>query len=129
MLFHTYYKKYGRAIHKGNIPARAGFADTLMGYSDAKKLRIFALYTEAQESGQIKKNYRLIYVLFNSTKKQRNKNKLRTRNRRLFESLGLVTKGDGKEIHHLDGNVLNNHRRNLKVISGCSHRRLHGHSC
>ena len=30
---------------------------------------------------------------------------------------GAVKKGDGKDVHHKDGNALNNKKKNLKVVS------------
>ena len=34
-----------------------------------------------------------------------------------MEAAGKVKKGDGKDVHHRDGNPLNNKKSNLKVVS------------
>ena len=48
---------------------------------------------------------------------QRKNQASRKRARRKAEKLGLVRKGDGKDVHHKDGNPRNNSRKNLKVTS------------
>lgn len=35
---------------------------------------------------------------------------------------GKVKKGDGKDVHHKDGNTLNNKRKNLRVESKSKNR-------
>ena len=34
-----------------------------------------------------------------------------------------------KEVHHRDGNCLNNAPENLQVVTKCEHARLHGREC
>lgn len=46
-------------------------------------------------------------------------------NRSRFEREGRVRRGDGTEIHHLDGNALNNDPSNLRVLTKAEHQRLH----
>lgn len=54
----------------------------------------------------------------------------RSKNRTLFIELGLVTKGDGSQIHHVNGNPYDNHVSNLVVVKDtCSHLKKHGKRC
>ena len=39
-----------------------------------------------------------------------------------MENLGIARKGDGKDVHHVDGNPLNNRPSNLKLISRSKNR-------
>ena len=52
-----------------------------------------------------KRNYRKEYDKFQSSKKQKKKRAGRNKRRRKFLRLGLVKKGDGKDIHHKGGKV------------------------
>jgi len=52
-------------------------------------------------------------------KKKRN---LRVKARRKLEKEGKVKKFDGKDVHHKDGNALNNKRSNLSVVSARKNR-------
>ena len=54
----------------------------------------------------------------------------RSKNRALFMELGLVKKGDGSQIHHINGNPFDNAVSNLKVIKRhCKHLQMHGKRC
>ena len=46
----------------------------------------------------------------------------RNQARRVALKAGLVKKGDGKDVHHRDGNAMNNKRGNLSVKSAKSNR-------
>ena len=37
---------------------------------------------------------------------------------------GKARKGDGKDVHHKDGNALNNKKKNLKVVSKQKNREI-----
>tara|TARA_Y100000310_G_scaffold318976_1_gene373676 strand:- start:214 stop:441 length:228 start_codon:yes stop_codon:yes gene_type:complete len=36
---------------------------------------------------------------------------------------GRVTKGDGKDVHHVDGNPRNNSKKNLRVVNKSANRK------
>lgn len=58
-------------------------------------------------------------------KKHKAANRKRKAARRTLEKSGKVTKGDGKEVDHKDGNPKNNARSNLRVRSAAKNR-AHG---
>ena len=41
-----------------------------------------------------------------------------------MEKAGKVQKGDGKDVHHKDGNPLNTNKSNLKIMSRSKNRSL-----
>lgn len=43
------------------------------------------------------------------------RNAARKRARRILERAGVVKQGDGMDVHHKDGNPLNNKRSNLRA--------------
>ena len=49
------------------------------------------------------RDYKDEYKKFQSSPKQRADNRKRKRDRYKMAKKGLVTKGDGKEVHHVDG--------------------------
>jgi hypothetical protein len=115
------------AAQRANITA---FHRYLKAQSDYCKRKLFAVYLDARKRGRVKKrNYKIEYILFNDTQRSRSRLRKRQRNRQQFAREGLVRKGDGTEIHHIDGNPQNNRRNNLAVVSGCAHKRLHGQVC
>ena len=52
-------------------------------------------------------------------KKKRN---MRNKARRIAMKAGLVKKGSTRDVHHRDGNAMNNKRSNLTVISASNNR-------
>ena len=62
------------------------------------------------------RNYRREYDTFQGTEQQKKNRAKRNRNRRRALRNGTVRKGDGKDIHHVDGNPNNNHSKNLRVV-------------
>lgn len=68
------------------------------------------------------RNFRSEYDNYHSKPEQREKNNSRKRARYALEKGGVVTKGDGKDVDHIDGNALNNKRSNLKVTTKSSNR-------
>lgn len=130
--FFKYFKDNGYHIHRGLLPTHTDFVRTLREELDDKaKSQIYTLYLDAthKQPNPMPRDYIVEYALLGSRKKQREKNKLRQANRLKFEKLGLVMKGDKKEIHHIDGNPLNNRHNNLKVVGVCAHNILHGKQC
>ena len=69
-------------------------------------------------------NYVRNYKQEASTEKPLRVKKRAKRNqaRRVALKAGLVKKGDGKDVHHRDGNAMNNKRGNLSVKSAKSNR-------
>ena len=52
-------------------------------------------------------------------KKKRN---MRNKSRRMAIKAGLVKRGDSKDVHHRDGNAMNNKRSNLSVKTASKNR-------
>ena len=63
-----------------------------------------------------KQEYRTDYPL----RKAKRRSRLKAR-RKLIKA-GVAKKGDGKDVHHKDGNALNNKRSNLSVVSARKNR-------
>ena len=53
---------------------------------------------------------------------RKKKRAMRNKARRVAIKAGLVKKGDGKDVHHRDGNAMNNKRSNLSVKSASKNR-------
>jgi hypothetical protein len=53
---------------------------------------------------------------------RKKKRAMRNKARRVAQKAGLVKKGDGKDVHHRDGNAMNNKRSNLSVKSASKNR-------
>ena len=62
---------------------------------------------------------------YNSKPDQIKKREARNKARRHMMKLGLVHKGDGKDVNHKDGNALNNTRSNWNVESQKKNRTIH----
>jgi len=71
-----------------------------------------------------KRNYRREYLQYHAKPAQKKRRAARNRIRRTLESTGRVAKGDGRDVHHVDGNPLNESRRNVRVISRSANRRM-----
>lgn len=129
--FYAYFKKNAYLVHRGHVPLKSEFVWLLRELlPDLVKVSVLKIYKDALRTGAIKKReYDIEYALYNSREEQKKNWKLRARNRTQYERMGLVKKGDGMEIHHIDGNVFNNKRSNLKVVGGCAHNKLHGKKC
>ena len=72
-------------------------------------------------------NKKLEYHLY--LKCRRHEVRSRQLARAKLEKLGLVKKGDGKQVHHVDGNPMNNKLKNLQVLTHCQHRKLENRKC
>lgn len=90
---------------------------------------IHVMYRDATVTNTITREYDIEYALWKSRKEQKTITAMRQKNRKKFESLGLVTSGDGLHIHHIDGNPYNNKRSNLEVVDPCQHNKKHGRRC
>ena len=64
-----------------------------------------------------KRNYRSEYDSYHGKPSQIKKRAGRVKARREMEKSGKVSKGDGKDINHRDGNPRNNSSKNLQVTS------------
>ena len=62
------------------------------------------------------RNYKKEYKNYQGKPEQRKRRAQRNRVRRMMERLGKVKKGDGKDVHHKDGNPMNANKSNLKVV-------------
>ena len=63
------------------------------------------------------RNYKKEYANYQGTEKQKKRRAMRNKVRRLMLRKGKVKKGDGKDVHHKDGNPLNAKLSNLKVVN------------
>ena len=70
-----------------------------------------------------KRNYRKEYDNYHSKPEQKKNRASRNTARRKAAAAGRVSKGDGKDVHHKDGNPRNNSRKNLQVLKKSTNRR------
>jgi hypothetical protein len=68
------------------------------------------------------RDYKSEYQNYHASPEQRAKNNSRKRARYALEKGGVVSKGDGKDVDHKDGNPLNNKRSNLRVTTKTANR-------
>ena len=68
------------------------------------------------------RDYRKEYDNYQGTPAQRKRNDARKAARRKLVSAGKVKKGDGKDVHHKDGNPKNNKKSNLAVTTKAKNR-------
>ena len=68
------------------------------------------------------RNYRQEYDRYQGTPAQKKRRAARNAARRAAIRTGAVRKGDGKDIHHVDGNPRNNSAGNTQVRSASSNR-------
>jgi hypothetical protein len=64
-----------------------------------------------------KRDYKKEYESYHAKPEQRRKNDSRKKARRLMEAAGKVSKGDGKDVDHKNGNPLQSTKSNLRVTS------------
>jgi hypothetical protein len=69
-----------------------------------------------------KRDYKREYRLYHSKPEQKKRRAQRNAARRKMMKLGLVRKGDGKDVDHKDRNTANNSRSNLRVQSKSKNR-------
>jgi hypothetical protein len=70
----------------------------------------------------VARNYKEEYKDFHSKPDQKKRRAGRNAARRKMATAGKVKKGDGKDVHHKDGNTLNNKKKNLRVESKSKNR-------
>tara|TARA_R110000765_G_scaffold332053_2_gene422852 strand:- start:1957 stop:2202 length:246 start_codon:yes stop_codon:yes gene_type:complete len=68
------------------------------------------------------RDYRQEYDRYQGKPEQKKRRAGRNAARRNALSTGAVSKGDGKDIHHRDGNPKNNSSSNTQVMSASSNR-------
>jgi hypothetical protein len=68
------------------------------------------------------RDYAKEYKNYHSRPEQIKKRSSRNKARRLAVKMGKAKKGDGKDIHHRDGNPLNNKNGNLQSMSKSKNR-------
>ena len=73
-------------------------------------------------SPNYKRNYKQEYANYHSKPKQKKNRAGRNLERRRAEKSGQVKKGDGKDIHHRDGNPRNNKAGNTVIRNASSNR-------
>ena len=71
-------------------------------------------------SPNYKRNYKQEAKIESPLRKK--KRAMRNKARRVAKKAGLVKTGDGKDVHHRDGNAMNNKRSNLSVKSASKNR-------
>lgn len=69
-----------------------------------------------------KRNYRKEYDNYHGKPEQRKKRSKRVLARRKLMAEGKVSKGDGKDVDHKNGNAMDNSRKNLRVQSKSKNR-------
>lgn len=75
----------------------------------------------------MQRNYKREYALYHSKPEQKKNRASRNTARRRAEKAGRVSKGDGKDVDHKDGNPRNNSQKNLRVMSKSTNRaRIYG---
>tara|TARA_R110000787_G_scaffold1657_4_gene7102 strand:+ start:1300 stop:1551 length:252 start_codon:yes stop_codon:yes gene_type:complete len=68
------------------------------------------------------RNYKKEYENYHSSKKQIKNRDSRNAARNKKIKAGKVSKGDGKDVHHKDGNPRNNSKKNLSIVKKSSNR-------
>lgn len=63
------------------------------------------------------RDYKKEYESYHSRPEQKKNRAARNKARREMERAGRVSKGDGKDVHHKDGNPRNNKPSNRSVVS------------
>jgi len=69
-----------------------------------------------------KRDYKREYAIYHGKPEQIKRRAQRNKTRRNAAKLGLVRKGDGKDVDHKDNNVYNQSKSNLQVMSASANR-------
>ena len=70
----------------------------------------------------VTRNYASEYRNYQGTETQKKRRAMRNKARRMMTKAGRVSKGDGRDVDHLDKNPFNNTRSNLKIRTQSSNR-------
>ena len=70
------------------------------------------------------RDYKREYAIYHGKPEQIKRRMHRNAARRTLVRAGLVSKGDGKDVHHRDNNPANRGRGNLSVISKFKNRSI-----
>jgi hypothetical protein len=70
------------------------------------------------------RNYRDEYDNYQSRSGQIKRRSSRNKARRKMVKSGRARKGDGRDVHHKDGNALNNSGQNLTILGKSTNRRM-----
>jgi|TARA_R100001460_G_scaffold30321_4_gene59852 hypothetical protein len=70
----------------------------------------------------VPRNYRAEYDNYQGSAKQKKRRAARNKVRRKMIRTGKARKGDGKDVHHIDGNPLNDSPKNIRMESKKSNR-------
>lgn len=73
---------------------------------------------------QKKRDYKKEYKDYHAKPEQKKRRAGRNAARKKMEKAGRVKKGDGKEVHHKNGNTKDNSKKNLSVISKTKNRKM-----
>jgi hypothetical protein len=68
------------------------------------------------------RDYKAEYAKFHASEKSKKDRASRNKVRREAERDGRVSKGDGKDVDHRNGNPRDNRRSNLRVVSRSANR-------
>ena len=71
-----------------------------------------------------KRDYKREYALYHGKPVQIKRRTQRNAARRELSKTGLVSKGDGMDVHHKDNNPAHNDRSNLTIISKFKNRSI-----
>jgi hypothetical protein len=63
------------------------------------------------------RDYKREYKLYHGRPEQIKRRAQRNKARRMLAKAGLVSKGDGKDVHHVDNDTSNFARNNLRVLA------------
>jgi len=72
----------------------------------------------------MQRNYSKEYKDYHGKPDQVQKRSSRNKARRKMSTMGKAKKGDGKDVHHKDGNPLNNSKGNLTLMGRSKNRAL-----
>jgi len=72
------------------------------------------------------RNYKREYAIYHGKPEQIKRRAGRNAARRTAVAAGKASKGDGKDVHHKDGNTKNNSAKNTSVISRSKNRAMGG---
>jgi hypothetical protein len=79
-------------------------------------------WAELLEAGLVARDLKKEYQNYQGTPEQRKRNDARKAARRKMEKAGKVTKGDGKDVDHKNGNPKDNSTKNLRVTTKTANR-------